>query len=101
MTDDELLAEARSEHFELEERARQHAWVGIVPRRRQRWPCSVEPRQAIYWMRDGLSRECLFVEGPASARFCRVQIGIRCSEAEASSSQRPLRSSPREVASPL
>jgi hypothetical protein len=35
MTDDELLAEARSEHFELEERAGQHAWVGIVPRQRQ------------------------------------------------------------------
>jgi hypothetical protein len=61
MTDDEVLDEARAEGFELEERACQDAWVwGRCRGDDRRWPCFVEERQAIGWMRDRLSRGRVF-----------------------------------------
>jgi hypothetical protein len=58
MTDVEVLREAA---FELEERACQNAWVwGWRRGDDRRWPCYVERRQAVSWMRDRLSRGRVF-----------------------------------------
>ena len=57
MTDDEVVAEAAVDGFELEERACQDAWVwGWCRGDDQRWPFYLEERQAIDWMRDRLTR---------------------------------------------
>jgi len=57
MTDDEVIAEAVSEGFELEERPGGDAWVwGWCRGDDTRWPCYLEQRQAIEWMRDRLYR---------------------------------------------
>ena len=62
MTDDEVLREAAFDGFELEERACQDAWVwGWHRGEDRRWPCYLERRQAINWMRDRLSRGRVFV----------------------------------------
>jgi hypothetical protein len=61
MTDDDVLARAAEEGFELEERACQDAWVwGWCRGDDQRWPCYHERRWAIDWMRDRLSRGRVF-----------------------------------------
>ena len=57
MTDDEVLAEAAAEGFELEERPLGDKWVwGWHRGDDTRWPCYGEERQALNWMRDRLSR---------------------------------------------
>ena len=62
MTDDEVLALAADEGFELEERACRDAWVwGWCSGDDRRWPCYLEERQAIDWMRDRLYRIRAFV----------------------------------------
>jgi hypothetical protein len=61
MTDEEVLAEAAEEGFELEERACGDAWVwGWCRGDDTRWPCYLEKRQAIDWMRDRLFRGRVF-----------------------------------------
>ena len=61
MTDDEVLRAAAFDGFELEERAWQDAWVwGWSRGDDRRWPCYLEQRQAINWMRDRLSRGRVF-----------------------------------------
>jgi hypothetical protein len=61
MTDDEVLEQAAREGFELEERACQNSWVwGWCRGDDQRWPCYLEHRQAVNWMRDRLSRGRVF-----------------------------------------
>ena len=61
MTDDEVIDQAALDRFELEERACQDAWVwGWARGDDSRWPCYLEQRQAIDWMRDKLSRGRVF-----------------------------------------
>jgi hypothetical protein len=61
MTDDEVLDEARAEGFELIERMSACQWaVGCARGDDDRWPCYLEERQAINWMRDRLSRGRVF-----------------------------------------
>jgi hypothetical protein len=61
MTDEELMQEAALDGFELEERACGDAWVwGWCRGDDQRWPCYFEPRLALNWMRDRLSRGQVF-----------------------------------------
>jgi hypothetical protein len=62
MSDDVIEQAALAEGFELEERACQDAWAwGWCRSDDQRWPCYLEQRQAIDWMRDRLSRVRAFV----------------------------------------
>jgi hypothetical protein len=62
MTDDEVIAEAARDGFELEERAWGNAWTwGWCRGDDQRWPCYIERRQAVSWMRDRLRRGRVFV----------------------------------------
>ncbi len=61
MTDDEVIAEAAIDGFELEERPLGDKWVwGWCRGDDQRWPCYLEKRQALNWMRDKLSRGRVF-----------------------------------------
>jgi hypothetical protein len=62
MTDDEVLAEAMVDGFELVERTCGEQWVhGWARGDDERWPCYLERRQAINWMRDRLRRGRVFV----------------------------------------
>ena len=62
MTDDEVLDEARADGFELIERMSAGQWAVGWPRGDDdRWPCFLEERQAVNWMRDRLSRGRVFV----------------------------------------
>ena len=62
MTDDDVIAEAASEGFELEERPCGDAWVGGWCRGNDtRWPWYLERGQAVDWMRDRLNRGRIFV----------------------------------------
>ena len=61
MTDDEVLDQADAEGFELEERPLRDKWVwGWCRGDDQRWPCYIERRQAIDWMRDRRNRGRIF-----------------------------------------
>jgi hypothetical protein len=61
MTDDEVLAEAAAEGFELEERPCGDGWVwGWSRGDDTRWPCYLAHRQAVDWMRDRLRRGRIF-----------------------------------------
>ena len=61
MTDDEVLDEARADGFELLERMSAGRWaVGWARGADDRWPCFLEERQAVNWMRDRLSRGRVF-----------------------------------------
>ncbi len=61
MTDDEVIDQAATEMFELEGRACGDAWVwGWCRGEGQRWPCYLERRQALNWMRDWLRRGRVF-----------------------------------------
>jgi hypothetical protein len=61
MTDEEVITEAALEGFELEERPLRDKWVwGCRRGDDQRWPCYLEERQAIDWMRDRLNRVRIF-----------------------------------------
>ena len=69
----EVIEQAALEGFELEERLRQDAWVcGWARGDDRRWPCYLETRQAIDWMRDRLSRGRVFSERPGSAHVPRL-----------------------------
>jgi hypothetical protein len=62
MTDEEVLAEAHDEGFELIERISAGRWaVGWARRDDDRWPCFVEERLAVSRMRDRLTRGRVFV----------------------------------------
>ena len=62
MTDDEVLGRARADGFDLIERMSAGQWaVGWARGDDERWPCFLEERQAISWMRDRLSRGRVFV----------------------------------------
>jgi hypothetical protein len=53
MTDEEVLDEARADGFELIERLSAGRWaVGWARGQGDRWPCLLEERQAVNWMRD-------------------------------------------------
>ena len=55
MTDDEVIAIAAEEGLELEERPCGDVWVwGWARDDDTRWPCYLEQRQALNWMRDRL-----------------------------------------------
>ena len=61
MMDDEVLEEAHAEGFELIERISAGVWaVGWAHSDNDRWPCYVEERQAVNWIRDRLSRRDVF-----------------------------------------
>jgi hypothetical protein len=62
MTDGEVLDEAHADGFELIERLSAGQWaVGVARADDDRWPCFLEERQAINWMRDRLERGRVFV----------------------------------------
>jgi hypothetical protein len=62
MTDDEVLDRARADGFDLIERMSAGQWaVGWARGDDERWPCFLEGRQAISWMRDRLTRGRVFV----------------------------------------
>jgi hypothetical protein len=62
MTDDEVLDEARVDGFELIERLSAGLWaVGWARSDDDRWPCFLEERRAISWMRGRLTRGRVFV----------------------------------------
>ena len=61
MTDDEVLNKAHADGFELIETLSAGPWaVGWARGDDDRWPCFLEERQAINWMRDRLSRGRVF-----------------------------------------
>jgi hypothetical protein len=61
VTDDEVLAHARDDGFELLERTCAGQWVhGWARGDDERWPCYLERRQAVSWMRDRLNRIRVF-----------------------------------------
>jgi hypothetical protein len=61
MTDDEVIAAARAEGFELIEKPLNGRWVvGWARGEDTRWPCYLEERQALNWMRDRLRRSRTF-----------------------------------------
>jgi hypothetical protein len=62
MTDDEVLDHAPADGFELVERMSAGKWaVGWARGADDRWPCFLEERQALNWMRDRLSRGRVFL----------------------------------------
>jgi hypothetical protein len=61
MTDEEVLAEALADGFELAERSCTGQWAwGWARGDVERWPCYLERRQAVDWMRDRLHRGRVF-----------------------------------------
>jgi hypothetical protein len=61
MDDGEVLDQARAEGFELVEKMCAGQWVvGWARGDDERWPCYLEERQAIDWMRDRLRRSRAF-----------------------------------------
>jgi hypothetical protein len=61
VTEDEVLDEARARGFELEERVLSGQWMwGWRREDDQRWPCFLERRLAVSWMRDRLARTAVF-----------------------------------------
>ncbi len=61
MTDDEVIAEAARDGFELEERPCGDAWAwGRCRGDDTRWPCYLERRQALDWMSHRLRRGRVF-----------------------------------------
>jgi hypothetical protein len=61
MTDDEVIDEASRDGFELIERLSADQWaVGWARGDDERWPCFLEQRQAVSWMRDRLRRSRVF-----------------------------------------
>jgi hypothetical protein len=61
MTDDEVLDGARADGFELSARMSAGRWaVGWARGDDDCWPCYLEERQALNWMRHRLSRGRVF-----------------------------------------
>lgn len=61
MTNEEVLDEARADGFELIERMSAGVWaVGWARVDDDTWPCFLEERRAVNWMRDRLSRGRVF-----------------------------------------
>jgi hypothetical protein len=61
MTDDEILAAALADGFELEERVCQDRWVhGWHRGDDDRWPCYRTRGEALRWMADRLRRQGVF-----------------------------------------
>jgi len=54
VTDEEVIAQAFADGFELGERELHGEWMWVWSRGDERWPCFLERRQAINWMRDRL-----------------------------------------------
>jgi hypothetical protein len=62
MTNEEVIDRAREDGFELVERTCGSKWVhGWARGDDERWPCYLEERQAIDWMRDRIRRAGVFV----------------------------------------
>jgi hypothetical protein len=62
MDDAQVLEVARGEGFELIERNSAGQWaVGWARRDDERWPCFLEERQALNWMRDRIRRSGVFL----------------------------------------
>lgn len=56
-----VLDEARARGFELEERVLSDQWMwGWRRDDDERWPCFLEHRLAVSWMRDRLGRTTVF-----------------------------------------
>jgi hypothetical protein len=56
-----VLAQARADGFELIEKPLNGQWViGWARGDDTRWPCYLDERQAIGWMRDRLRRAAVF-----------------------------------------
>jgi hypothetical protein len=69
MTNDEVLDEARADGFELIERMGAGRWaVGWARGVDDRWPCFLEERQALNWVRGRLSRGRMFAKKTVSQR---------------------------------
>ena len=63
MTDAEVLELAAAEGFRLVDKIAEHTGTECIGWRRgddDRWPCFLERRQAIDWMRDRLRRSGVF-----------------------------------------
>jgi len=61
MTDDEILDRARSEGFDLVERACGDQWVhGWARGGDERWPCYLTRAEAVAWMADRQHRIRVF-----------------------------------------
>ncbi len=61
MTDDEILAAALADGFELEERVLEDRWVhGWHRGDDDRWPCYRTRGEALRWMADRLRRVAVF-----------------------------------------
>ena len=61
-TDEEVLDEAHADGFELIERMSAGQWaVGWARGDDDRWPCFLDERQTVSWMRDRLTRGRVFV----------------------------------------
>ena len=57
----DVIEKARLQGFELEERVIADAWVwGWSRGDDDRWPCFLERRQAVSWMRERLGRSEVF-----------------------------------------
>jgi hypothetical protein len=62
MDDEQVLELARADGFELIERMSAGQWaVGWARWDDDRWPCFLEERQAVSWMRNRLNRGRVFV----------------------------------------
>ena len=73
MTDDEVLGEAHVDGFELIERMSAGQWaIGWARGDDDRWPCFLEERQTVNWMRDRLSRGRVS-RNSAGATLCVVK----------------------------
>ena len=56
----DVIAEARRQGFELEERVLHDQWMWGWRRDDERWPCFLERRLALSWMTDRLRRIGVF-----------------------------------------
>ena len=54
VTEDEVITQAVADGFELGERELHGEWMWVWSRGDERWPCFLERRQAVNWMRDRL-----------------------------------------------
>ena len=60
--DDEVVEVAREQGFEIIERQVNGRWcVGWARGGDERWPCFLEERLAVSWMRDRIRRQGVFV----------------------------------------
>ena len=62
MDDDEVIETATAEGWSMVERTCRGEWVfGWARGNDERWPCFLERRLAVSWMRDRLTRGRVFV----------------------------------------